>query len=279
MEREIAELQSAMSASNLRAIPNLCTYDLILLNTSGGKDSQTMLRYVGGLAREAGVFHRLVAVHADLGEMEWEGTKELAETQASLLGIPFIVEHRRTATGERQSLLEHVEARGKWPSSTTRYCTSDHKRGPCGRTITRLAPAGRVLNCFGFRAQESPARAKRPVVSVNKRSTTKRRHVEDWLPIHNWTEKEVWADIRASGLPYHRAYDLGMPRLSCVFCIFAPRAALILAGRHNTDLLRRYADVEKRINHTFRKELSIISIIEAIEGGETADELSGDWNM
>ncbi len=266
-----------MTAENQN--PNLQEFDLILLNTSGGKDSQTMLRHVAGLAHEAGVFDRLVAVHADLGEMEWAGTKELAEEQATLLGIPFIVEHRRTATGERQSLLEHVEARGKWPSSTVRYCTSDHKRGPCGRAITRLAPKGRVLNCFGFRAEESPARAKRPVISVNPRSTTKSRTVTDWLPIHQWTEKEVWADIHASGIPYHKAYDLGMPRLSCVFCIFAPRAALVLAGQHNGELLRKYVAVEKKIDHTFRKDFTLASILEAVEKGEAVENTDGMWNM
>lgn len=32
--------------------------------------------------------------------------------------------------------------------------------------------------------------------------------------------------------------DLGMPRLSCCFCIFSPRSALLLAGKHNPGLRR-----------------------------------------
>ena len=41
--------------------------------------------------------------------------------------------------------------------------------------------------------------------------------------------------IRRSGVPYHYAYDFGMPRLSCMFCFYAPKSALRLAGSHNRD--------------------------------------------
>jgi len=62
--------------------PDLTDFDLVLVNTSGGKDSQAMLHYLVTLAREQGALDRLVAVHADLGRVEWEGTRELAREQA-----------------------------------------------------------------------------------------------------------------------------------------------------------------------------------------------------
>lgn len=46
---------------------NLQDYDVILVNTSGGKDSQTALDVVHKMAVEQGVADRMVAVHADLG--------------------------------------------------------------------------------------------------------------------------------------------------------------------------------------------------------------------
>ena len=276
------QLAMQFETSQAAIAPILSEYDVILVNTSGGKDSQTMMRVVVDLAKAAGVMDRVVAVHADLGRMEWEGTRELAEKQARHYGLPFRVESRRTASGDSQNLLEHVEARGMWPSSTTRYCTSDHKRGPIGRTITAITKGidgARVLNCLGFRAEESPARAKRPAFAVNERASNTRRTVHDWLPIHNWTENEVWENIEASGVEHHRAYDLGMPRLSCVFCIFAPKAALILAGKHNRELLSDYVAVEKRIDHTFRKELSLADIQAAVEMDTAPEDMSGAWNM
>lgn len=249
--------------------PDLRAYDLIVINSSGGKDSQTLLRRVVAAADAAGVDRaRLIVVHADLGEMEWKGTRALAEQQAAHYGLRF------EAISRPQDLLAHIEERGMFPDSGNRFCTSDHKRDQIAKLFTRFVAerfagrAVRILNCLGMRADESPARSKLAPFSENKRATNGKRLVQDWLAIHAMTTAEVWADIRESGVPHHPAYDLGMPRLSCVFCIFAPRPALLLAGKHNPDLLARYVTVEKKIGHTFRHRQSLTEIQEALAKGE-----------
>jgi hypothetical protein len=65
---------------------NLRDYDLILINTSAGKDSQAMLDHVVALAKEAGVMDRLVAVHCDLGPVEWQGARSLSRKSRIALG-------------------------------------------------------------------------------------------------------------------------------------------------------------------------------------------------
>ena len=109
-------------------------------------------------------------------------------------------------------LLEQVEDRGMWPSSTTRYCTSDHKRGPIRRVMTKLVrehhavhyrPTDdgwpghwgkrrpvRILNCMGFRAQESPARAKRAELAEEYLKKGSPLHVEGELRNRSWTDKD-----------------------------------------------------------------------------------------
>lgn len=254
----------------------------VVINSSGGKDSQTALRVTVEAAAMAGLpKDRLVVAHADLGEMEWPGSRELAAEQARLHGLRFEVASYRTRRGENLSLLDYVRRRGKWPSSTTRFCTSEYKRGPGGRIVSLLfhEDPGPILNVFGFRAEESPARAKRSVYSKNMRFSTKSREVWDWLPIHDWTEKQVWDDIRASGIPHHPVYDQGMPRLSCSFCIFAPRDALMLAGQLRPDMLDRYCEVEKEIGHTFQNGRSLQSIRDALNAGEKPKAIGGAWNM
>jgi len=77
----------------------------------------------------------------------------------------------------------------------------------------------------------------------------------------------VWQRIRASGARHHPAYDLGMPRLSCCFCIYSPRSALLLAGQHNPELLAEYVAVEKAIGHRFRLELSLAEVQDALAAG------------
>jgi 3'-phosphoadenosine 5'-phosphosulfate sulfotransferase (PAPS reductase)/FAD synthetase len=247
----------------------LADYDIILINTSGGKDSQTMMRLVVEAARREGVLDRVVAVHADLGRVEWQGTKTLAALHASMYGIRFIVTSRRQG-----DLLDHIEKHGKFPGRVKggrniRFCTSDHKRGPVQRVMTALVreldldrPV-KLLNCLGNRAQESRERAAQSPFSWNKNASNKtRRHVWDWLPIHEWRVEEVWADIWTSKVPYHYAYDLGMPRLSCCFCVYAGEDALVLAAQHNPELADAYVAVELKIGHRFQDALSMATIVE-----------------
>jgi 3'-phosphoadenosine 5'-phosphosulfate sulfotransferase (PAPS reductase)/FAD synthetase len=234
------------------------------------------------MAAEQGVSERVVVVHADLGRVEWQGTRELAERQAAHYGLRFEVVSR-----PQGDLLTHVEPRGMWPDSARRYCTRDHKRGQIYKVLTKLTAEVRgdskrqvrILNCIGIRAEESPARAKKTPFQYDKKASNAKRHVDTWFPIFDWTEAQVWERIRASGVEHHRAYDLGMPRLSCVFCVFAGRDALLIAGKHNRALLDEYVAVEKRIGHTFRKNLPILKIAEAVDAGEEAQGPADCWCM
>lgn len=293
-------------------VPSLASYDWIVVSTSAGKDSQAMLDYVCGLAEAAGVLDRVVAVHCDLGRVEWKGTRELAEAQAERYGVRFVavwrqqgdllqqIEHMgsfprpttRYCTSDHKSsqisrggdLLEQVESRGMWPSPRQRYCTSDQKRAPVYRMFTALTKVSgrpvRILSCQGMRAQESPGRAKKAPFQRDERASNGRRSVDTWLPIHDWNVDAVWARIRSGRTAdlAHPAYGLGMPRLSCVFCIFAPKPALVLAGKHNPELLDEYVRVEQKIDHRFRLDVSLAEVRDEVRAGATAEAVS-DWSM
>ena len=252
---------------------NLTSYDVLLVNSSAGKDSQAMLTHIVAMAQEQGVADRLVVVHCDLGRVEWEGTAELAEEQARFYGVRFIKVSR-----PQGDLLTQVESRGMWPSSTARYCTSDHKRGQVHKVLTQLTSEVRaskgttapvkILNMMGIRAEESPARAKKTPFENDKAASNGKRQVDTWYPIFTWTTAQVWACIKESGVRHHRAYDLGMPRLSCCFCVLSSKDDLLIAGKHNRALLDQYVAVEQKIGHTFRVNLPILQIRDALERGE-----------
>ena len=175
-----------------------------------------------------------------------------------------------------------------WPSPTNRWCTSHHKADQVSQLFTRLTQEGRqrngreyrvrILNCMGMRAGESCAREKLLPFKLDRRNTNGRRLVHIWLPIHGWTVEQVWERVRASGVPHHYAYDLGMPRLSCVFCIFAPRNALLLAGKYNPALLDKYVQVEQETGFSFRKELPLLGIRDALDRGEEPGNVK-TWEM
>lgn len=264
----MSEIKNTVSSG---PTPVLTDYDVILINTSGGKDSQVALDVVVKIAKRAGVLDRLVAVHCDLGEMEWEGTAELAEEQVRHYGIRFEVVSR-----PQGDLLQQIQNRAitiavkaeeeddpsilatpVFPSSSARYCTSDQKTGQVRKLVTQLkneqVAAGvtdrpvRILNILGLRAQESTERAKKVVYRFRPDFSNGLVQTDEWLPIHNYTEQLVWATIKASGVRYHQAYDLGMSRLSCVFCIMGSKEDLQIAARHNPALLRKYAQAEQDI--------------------------------
>ncbi len=260
-------------------VPDLPSYDVILVNSSAGKDSQSMLDEVVRLCDAAGVPRsRITVVHACLGRVEWSGVPEIAENQAAHYGLRFETVRRRQG-----DLLQMVERRGMWPDAARRYCTSALKRGQVKRLMTglvaevnarRLTPWSkplkrlglrrvRVLNCMGMRAQESPRRARKPAFRHDEKASNGRRHVDEWLPIHRWSEDEVWARIEASGVPYHPVYDEGMPRLSCSFCVLASRSALVRAAQLRPDLAREYELLEAKIGHRFTERLSMREIVAA----------------
>ncbi|MFJ9416642.1 phosphoadenosine phosphosulfate reductase family protein [Streptomyces sp. NPDC101227] len=263
--------------------------DWILLNSSGGKDSQAMASHVCDLAAKLGLFHRVVIVHADLGDIEWENTRKLAEDQARRLGVRFEVVKaeggdllaRTVARFFKLKAKAEKEARDEgrdpatakvapaWPSSSARWCTSDLKRGPIRKLMTRLVaelgdlgrPA-RILNCMGQRAAESAPRAKLPAVEIDRPASNGKRHVTTWRPIHGWTDAAVWKEIARSGLPYHEAYDWGMSRLSCSFCVLGCEADVVLAARVRPKKAAEYVAVEKKVGADFKHGLSMAQIVE-----------------
>jgi 3'-phosphoadenosine 5'-phosphosulfate sulfotransferase (PAPS reductase)/FAD synthetase len=289
--------------------PDLASYDTILVSSSAGKDSQAMLDHVVGLCDAASIPRkRIVVVHADLGRMEWPGTRELAAEQAAHYGVRFevvsrigVVKSDDQGTTYRRGetfgdILDYASRRGMWPDAQSRWCTSEFKRGPIRKLITRLHREHgatcryRVLCCMGMRAQESSKRKQfLPFVTgaaPGKKNTrdacTDLRHVDTWLPLHTWSTEDVWAAIRRSGVRHHPAYDTGMKRLSCRLCIFAPADVLMLAGSLAPDLLADYVAVETKTGHTFRKGFALRVIQERLAAGErpkgaTSDD--GCWDM
>ncbi|TGC25092.1 phosphoadenosine phosphosulfate reductase [Escherichia sp. E1130] len=240
----------------------ISTGALFVSNHSGGKDSQVMLIKLLEIVPTA----QLIVVHASLGVIEWPGALELAETQAAGAGLPFIVARAS------KTFFEMVERRFEnrpevpsWPSSSTRQCTSDLKRGPIQREVRRYAKANgfkTIVNCLGLRAQESPGRAKRQVFSKMGISNSVNTWYE-WLPVHELLTEEVFATIRMTGQEPHYAYALGNERLSCVFCIMASRNDMVNGARHNPPLLEEYADLEAKTGYTMHMSRIPIRVLAA----------------
>jgi hypothetical protein len=310
--RKLPLIQQAASAPGPATPGWLGWYDLIVIHTSGGKDSQTAVRRVLRILAAAGVLDRVAVLHlvldkeladGDEPRIEWQQVPELAAEQAARAGIALAGENgwavwnahrgKEALTSREQwaglmhyarrdvpgDLLDDFATRRKrdgsprgWATKWTRYCTSDWKTA-VGRAFTEflceqiraeqgLSRPVRVLQVMGFRAEESDDRAARRPFSFNFGVTAEAsRHVWEWLPIHELTKPQVWADIRESGVPYHPAYDEGLSRLSCRMCIMGSRADLAIAKRMAPATAAAYEKVEADLNDSFQHQrpLALIS--------------------
>lgn len=235
---------------------------LFICNHSGGKDSQAMFAYLTRHIPAA----QIVIVHADLGKVEWAGVQAHIRSQIGAFDLNVV----RAGKGFLDMVARRhatLQAAGKaappWPSAQYRQCTSDLKRGPVAKFIRHYVKASGhrlIVNCLGLRAEESTARAKRPAFRTITRECTRARTVLEWLPIQDWPIAVVWQAIDASGQRRHWAYDKGMTRLSCCFCILASKADLTIAARENPELYGTYVALEKSTGYTMRAGASLEEI-------------------
>lgn len=230
---------------------------IFYVSHSGGKDSQAMY----SLIKEIVPNEQIVVVHADLGEVEWDGVQE---------HIRENITHELNVVRANKTFLDMVEKREMFPSAKHRQCTSDLKRGPIFKFIRNDLKARKgsiAINCMGLRAGESSARSKKNPFNYNQmQSSHKRviRHVYDWLPIFYFTTEEVFQTIREAGQVPFWAYEKN-ERLSCVFCIMGCLNDLRHGAEQRPDLYKKYVELEKKIGHTmFMKGKELISLEEHV---------------
>lgn len=242
-----------------------------VLNDSGGKDSQAMRITVCAALRHQGVQmeRNCVVAHAALGRVEWPGALEHARDGAMRYGLPFLkcVAKRNFLQIVRERFASRPEV-PCWPSASCRQCTSDLKRGPIRREVRRLAKFAcrkLVVNCMGERAQESPSRAKKATLVLNKSMCTKSREWWDWMPIHSLTTQDVFSAIELAGEKPHWAYAAGNERLSCTFCILGSKNDLRNGAKQRPELYREYVQLERDTGYTMHQSRKPLTVLTGIE--------------
>jgi 3'-phosphoadenosine 5'-phosphosulfate sulfotransferase (PAPS reductase)/FAD synthetase len=236
----------------------------LVLSISGGKDSDAMSHYLLDLRASEGWTGEVVMLHADLGRAEWHNTPEYVREFAQRKGVELhVVHHSHMDLIDRIWQRYHQNPdRPCWPSSKIRYCTSDFKTSIAARFLRNHFPTGNVICALGFRKSESPARKKRDAFSLRKDASapTKGRFVYNWLPIHHWTEDDVWQCIRQHGNDFHEAYKHGNQRLSCALCVLASENDLLNGATHNPEIYREYCRIEAVTGYSFRQNFWLSDI-------------------
>ncbi|MFF3665435.1 phosphoadenosine phosphosulfate reductase domain-containing protein [Microtetraspora malaysiensis] len=139
------------------------------------------------------------------------------------------------------------------------------------------APADRpveVLYCLGLRGEESAGRAAQPIAQVNERRSSGNRRITRWLPIRDWTIRDVWTQIKEVGLRPHAGYSWGLSRLSCSLCVLASLPDLMLAAALRPALAADYRWAELELGKPFTERLSMGMILAGLDAARA--EASGD---
>lgn len=235
-------------------MPDLASYDVILVMLSGGKDSLACLLYLLslGVPREKlELWHHDVDGREGSSLMDWPSTRDYCRKVAEAFGVPLYFSWKvggferemlrkdtatapiayetpsglRTAGGEGKP-----NSRGKFPQVSTdlsvRWCSAYLKIDVAAAAIRGQDRfiGKRVLVVTGERAEESTARSRYQVFEPHRadlRNGVQRpRVVDQWRAVHGWSEGQVWDIIRRYAVNPHPAYRLGWGRVSCAACIF-----------------------------------------------------------
>jgi len=233
----------------------------VAVGISGGKDSNVAafetLRYL----RELGHQGELLLIHSDLGRIEHTDSLPACQRLADHLGLELVVVRREKGDMVdrwlqrwhdnlgRYSTLKCVKLVLPWSTPNMRFCTSELKTSIVCRYLVERFAHETILSVVGIRRQESPARAKTNVLSLQEKLENKTFGTTgyNWHPILAWTLEDVLAYHQYQNFSLHEAYTkFLMSRVSCSFCILSSVLDMIASATdpRNHDVYRELVDLE-----------------------------------
>jgi 3'-phosphoadenosine 5'-phosphosulfate sulfotransferase (PAPS reductase)/FAD synthetase len=203
--------------------------------------------------------------------MEWSGenaTGPIVAAQAAALDLELHVVRRSDGRDLLERIRDRREAVGPdkpfWPSSKTRYCTSDLKREPINKLLRKWT---HIISAEGIRKLESKARANKPCWAPRKRILSQTREAHTWNPILDWTEDDVWAALGGrDGDLVHPAYGMGNERLSCALCVFGCDGDLVNGARNNPQLFDALLEMERDSGWRWTQSRSLEEVKLCLDG-------------
>ena len=212
----------------------------IIVNFSGGKDSSALLLWIKAHYPS----NPITAIYNDTG-FEHPGVLQYIQSMTSQVDVPLVV------LGS-QGLLNIVEARGMIPGFGCRYCTRALKMNPAAKWIRHNFPSGKVINCFGFRAEESPARAKKEVLSSHLELCTHHREVLNFAPLLDWRTADVIELVESEGFKLFPTYEY-LSRLSCRYCFLAGKRDREATRLNDPEAFGTVRELLETIDSTYNK--------------------------
>lgn len=168
-----------------------------------------------------------------------DGTSSINLKHKIERSLPQHIGDITTASGP--GMMELVQAKGRFPSPTVRFCTGELKIRPMLRYIR--GQSSDVVNPLGIRAQESAKPSKDTEWEENPFL-----HCETWRPIIHWTEEDVIAMHHKHNVLPNPLCLKGAERVGCWPCIFARKREIRMLSRLSPDRIEEIRHLERHIN-------------------------------
>ena len=168
----------------------------LTMATAFGPEGCVIIHMLSEIERRTPVFN------LDTG-YQFKETLELRDRIARRYGIE--VELKQAATTVAEYEAQHG---GPLYKSNPDQCCFDRKI-----TVLRQAAIGMNAWMSGIRRDQSPDRAKAPIVGWDKKFG-----LVKISPLANWTKKDVWSLITAEDIPYNPLHDQGYTSIGCWPC-------------------------------------------------------------
>lgn len=277
-----------------KTIDPILTYDKYIVAFSGGKDSTACFLHL----LEIGVpVEKIELWHHDIDGrgpvfMDWESTPAYCQAFADTFNVPLYFSWKqggfKTEMTRENSLTAPIffetpegikqvggtqgkkSTRLKYPQVSpdlkVRWCSAYLKIDVCATAIRNQDRFNGIhtLVLSGERGEESKARSKYAILEPDRadgREGKKKRHVDRWRPIRDWSEREVWAIIERFKVRAHPAYYLGWGRVSCKFCIFGNANQFASAFAISPKQGNEIAEYEQLFGLTIKRNMSLTELV------------------
>ena len=243
----------------------------VAYSLSGGKDSVSISHAADRLLDKLGhPRNRRIAIHSDLGRIEWQTTPAIVEAAAAAIGVPLVVVRRKAGDlvdrWERRfelGLDRYIDLRtyhltGPWSSASNRFCTAELKTQVILPELLRQWKGTEILSIVGIRRQESLKRRLAPISKREGKPWVRAGGgcITTWHPGVDIREDEVFTYLEREALPVAEPYRLGSTRFGCAFCVLGSENDLTVSARApgNLGLLHHLVDIEAQSTFSFQQQ-------------------------